>query len=260
MTAAARTVLLSLLTAAALAVAYLLGAAGPDDARAAVQTPGGDTSLGTITMTGTGEVVAVPDQIAFKVSVAREADDVATAMDDASSTMTRVLDALARSGVERKDTESTGLSVDPQYYYANNLPPQLTGYRVRQSMSVLVRDLRLGGDAIAAAVSAGGNAVRVNGISLRVGDKDALMAKARDAAVEDAAAKAEQYAEATGQPLGDVLTVREGRLPGRTRPDRDVLLSYRAADMEALKAVPIRAGQTDLGVKVTVVWALDGSA
>jgi uncharacterized protein YggE len=260
MTAGSRTVALSLFTTAALAVAYLLGAAGPDDARASVPTTGGEASLGTITMTGTGEVVAVPDQIVFTVAVAREADDVATAMDDASATMARVLDALGRSGVERKDTESTGLSVDPEYYYAANLPPQLTGYRVRQSMSVLVRDLRDGGDSIAAAVSAGGNAVRVSGISLRVGDREALMARARDAAVEDAAAKAEQYAEATGQPLGDVLTVREGRLPGRTRPDRDVVRGYGAADMEALKAVPIRAGQTDVGVKVTVVWALDGSA
>jgi uncharacterized protein YggE len=172
--------------------------------------------------------------------------------------MKRVFDALGREGVERKDTESTGLSVDPEYRYYSSQPPSLTGYRVRQSASVLVRDLRDGGTAMAAVVRAGGNAVRVSGIGLRIGDLDELMARARDAAVEDASAKAEQYAEATAQPLGQVLTVREGKLPGRTRPTRDVLVqSLRSADMASLEAVPIRAGRTDLGVKVTVVWALD---
>ena len=260
--ATARTITLTAVAVLALLLAYLIGAR--DEARPTPVAPvaaGTATSdLGTITMTGSGEVVAVPDQMTFKVAVTKLAPDVAKAMDQASRTMGRVLAALDRAGVERKDTESTGLSVNPEYRYVSYAPPQLTGYRVRQSMSVLVTELRDGGRAIADAVAAGGNAVRVSGIGLRIGDQDALLAEARSQAVEDATAKAQQYAEATGQPLGQVLTVREGSQPGRTvRPQADLVRGYASADKAAeLRSVPIRAGSRDLEIKVTVVWALDG--
>ena len=142
------------------------------------------------------------------------------AMDAASGTMGRVLAALERTGVERKDVQSTGLSVDPVYEYFDYRPPVLTGYRVNQSVSVLVRDLRDGGQAISTATGTGGNAVRVSGIGLRIGDRDGLLAEARDAAVEAATAKAEQYAAATGQDLGTVLTLTEGARPSLRRATR----------------------------------------
>lgn len=259
--ATVRTALLTAVLLAALVLAYLVGVGRGDEARAATPATAQaspDQGLGTMTMTGTGEVTGVPDEMRFRVAVTRKADDVATAMDGTSRTMTRVLTTLEREGVARKDTQSTRLSVDPEYDWSSSGPPVLTGYRVRQSASVLVRDLRAGGRAIAAAVGAGGNAVRVSGIGLRIGDEDALVARARAAAVDEATAKAEQYAEATGQELGGVLTVREGRQPGRVRPPRDLVDAYRAADTEMLKAVPVRAGRADVRVLVTVVWALEG--
>jgi uncharacterized protein YggE len=207
-------------------------------------------------MTGAGEVVGVPDQMTFRVAVTRKAADVSTAMDDASSTLARVLDALEEEGVARKDTQSSGLSVNPEYDYSAYGPPVLTGYRVNQSVSVRVRDLEDGGRAIAAATEAGGNAVRVSGIGLQIGDRDALMDRAREEAVEAATAKAEQYAAATGQRLGQVLTLTEGK--AAVRPTRDQVVEQRAytADLAALKSVPVRAGREDLTVHVSLVWSL----
>jgi uncharacterized protein YggE len=246
---------LALLLALALVAAYSLGS-GRDTATAV--TPAASSTYGTITMTGTGEVTGVPDQLGFTMAITRKADDVATAMDRTSVTMKRALDALAEEGVLRKDTKSTGLSIDPEYDYPVNGPAVLTGYRVRQSVSVVVRDLRGAGKAIAAAVQAGGNATRISGIGLRIGDKDALLTDARDAAVEAATAKAEQYADATGQPLGRVLTVKEGSVAARLPQPQVAGVHGRAAmDTMALKALPIRAGRSDLSVKVTMVWALD---
>ena len=60
--------------------------------------------------------------------------------------------------------------------------------------------------------------MRVSDIRLEVGDPDAVLEKARDAAVDAATAKAEQYAEAAGQTLGDVVSIREVGEP----PSRDV--------------------------------------
>ena len=248
---------LALLLALALVAAYSLGS-GHDPA-AAVARPVAGSTTGTITMTGTGETTGVPDQLGFTLAITRKAGDVDEALAQTSTSMRRALGALAQQGVQRKDTRSTGLSIEPEYDYPSSGPPVLTGYRARQSVSVLVRDLGSAGKAISAAVRAGGNATRISDVSLRVGDKDELLAKARDEAVEAATDKAEQYAAATGQPLGRVLTVKEGSTAARVpQPVELQRLTYDTA--AAMPTVPIRAGRSDLQVKVTVVWALDGTS
>lgn len=244
---------------AALAVvsAYALGSNGTPgpvvaEVASASTTEKGSAAAGTIALRGTGERTGVPDQLTFRLAVRGKADDVTTALDDASSTMRRVLAALDRADVRRRDVQTTGLSVRPDYAYFSSGPPVLTGYVVRQSVSVLVRDLRDSGQAIAAATTAGGNALRVSGVQLRIGDRDALLAAARDAAVAQARAKAEQYAAATGQALGPVRSVREVHARG----GRDVDLAYGRASLDTAAAVPIRAGTEDLRVTVAVVWEL----
>jgi uncharacterized protein YggE len=257
-----RSLLISGVAVLAVLAVYLLGAGGGGDALAATAPPAtaGDPSTGalrTLTMTGRGEVTAVPDQLTFRLAVTSTRDDVRTALDASSGTLDRVLAALEREGVARKDTRSTGLSIDPVYRYLTGAPPQITGYRVRQSLSVLVRDLRRGGRAIAATVGAGGNAVRVSGIGLEIGDREQLLADARDAAVAAATTKARQYAEATGQSLGEVLTLREGSRPSAPRAFFQTSSLSRAGVLAAAdRAVPIRAGRAELGITVAIVWSL----
>lgn len=207
----------------------------------------------TIAMQGTGRSTGVPDQLTFRLSVRAKAGDVSTALDDASASMRRVLAALGRADVPRKDVQTTGLSVRADYDYSPSAPPVLTGYVATQSVAVLVRDLRGSGAAIAAATDAGGNAVRLSGVGLRIGDRDALLAEARDAAVAQARDKAEQYATATGHELGPVLSVREVRARGGA----PVSLDYGRVVADEAPAVPIRAGTEDLEVTVAVVWELE---
>jgi len=254
---------LALGAAAALTVvsAYAFGSSQADATTDAVATAGlqpasaseGGDGARTIALRGTGESTGVPDQLTFRLSVRAKAGDVTTALDDAGTTMRRVLDALGRAEVRCKDVQTAGLSVRPHYDYSSSRPPVLTGYVATQSVSVLVRELRDSGAAIAAAAEAGGNAVRLSGVALRIGDRDELLAEARDAAVAEARAKAEQYATATGQELGNVLTVREVRAAGGA----PVEMGYRSAALDqAAAALPIRAGSRDLAVTVAVVWQL----
>ena len=69
-----------------------------------------------------------------------------------------------------------------------------------------------------------------------------------------ATAKAEQYAAATGQSLGEVLSLREVSSDAGGSRDLAELSSMRSAAFDRV-ALPIRAGKDDLGVKVAVVWA-----
>ncbi|MFP5252863.1 MAG: SIMPL domain-containing protein [Actinomycetes bacterium] len=257
MDAGVRSVAMGVAVAVTVVSAYALGSGGADDAVTTGLSPASageeaDGGTGTIALRGTGERSGVPDQLSFRLSVRAKADDVTTALDDTSRTLRRVLAALEGVQVRRRDVQTTGLSVRPDYAYYSSGPPVLTGYVATQSVSVLVQELRDSGAAIAAAVEAGGNAVRVAGVRLRIGDRDALLADARDAAVAQARAKAEQYAAATGQTLGPVLSVREVHARG----GRDVALAYGRAALDTAAAVPIRAGTEDLTVTVAVVWEL----
>jgi uncharacterized protein YggE len=253
-TVSRRGLVLAAATVLALAAAYLVGSGTGGPATASTAEPGGGAAgARTIVMTGTGEATGVPDQLAFRLSVHKKASDVSDALGAANATMRRVLAALEREGVEKKDVQTTGLSIRPDYDYSPSGPPVLTGYVVTESASVLVRDLHLAGRALAAAADAGGNSVRVHGVGLRIGDREELMSAARDAAVATAREKAEQYAEATGQRLGDVMSLEEVRATPTPTHGR---ATFDSAAMETGK-VPIRAGSEDLKVTVSVVWQLD---
>jgi len=257
-TVSVRGLLVAALVLLALVTAYLLGGAGGAAPTPAQATPTAEQPLRgdprTLRMVGTGEATVVPDQLGFTLSVTAKQPDLDDALGRANATMRRVLAALGDQGVRAADVQTTGLQMYPDYDYPSYSPPVLTGYRVTQRARVVVRELAQGGEAVSTAVAAGGNGVRVTGIRLGVSDPQAALGKARDAAVEAATAKAEQYAAATGQTLGEVLGLRE--VGGDRAPRPQAVLSYRAASAD-LAAMPVRAGRDDLTVKVEVVWTFE---
>lgn len=251
-----RTLVVAGVTAAATISAYLVGSAEPEallaDAAAAPAPVSAETA--SIAMSGTGEATGVPDQVVFSLTVSTSAADVSTALASANDTTQDVLEAVRGEGVDAADLQTAGLSLHPTYDYSGDGPAVLTGYAATQTLSVLVRSLADTGATISAAVEAGGNAVQLGSVRLQIGDEDALLAQARDDAMAEAQAKAQQYAEASGRPLGEVISVREVHATS-TQPqslDERTISAAAAADVSA---VPIRAGSEDLGVTVQVVWS-----
>jgi len=250
-------ILLAGLLLLALAVAYLLGDSG-EAAEAAPEPAAPVSDRKSLSLTGVGEAGVVPDQVAFDVSVRVTRDDLTAALDAASTELAAVLKALEKYGVARGDVETTGLDMNPVYTYPDNAPPVLTGYRVSESVAVLVKELDQAGGAVAAVVATGGNEVRVSDIRLRIGDPDAALAAARTKAVEQATAKAEEYAEATGQELGPVIRLVEVDPEDANSRVRDQALAYGKLDLARaeLSSLPIRTGRSELSVEVEVVWEL----
>lgn len=255
-----RTLGIVLAVAAALLAAYALGA-GQDgrSSSASADTGAGDESArpdeATMVMTGTGEATGVPKQMTFHVGIRSSAADVSAALAQANSTARHVLHRLRSEGVNPRDAKTTGLSVRPVYDYSDDGPPSISGYAASESLSVAVDDLSASGRVLGAAADAGGNAVRISGIKLGIADKDALMKRARQDAVEEATAKAQQYAEATGQELGPVISIREV-MPGSAVPPLAgrSAFSELSADLPSSAIVPIRPGRSPLEVTVAVVW------
>ncbi len=240
-----------------MAVAYLLGAERGDAAAPPATAPAAATTAPapnrTLTMVGTGTATAVPDKIAFDVNVGLTRDDLDAALDETSTLMKSVLKALDQQDVDKSDIRTTGLGMNPVYDYEGNTRV-FRGYRVSQSLAV-VADLEGAGDIVPAIIAAAGNAARVGDLRLQVGDPEGVLAEARADAVAQARAKAEEYAEATGQELGDVITLTEVA-PANDRDQMYELSAYRSEAVADTASLPIRAGESDLVARVQVVWQL----
>ena len=249
-TLSVRSLLVVGLVALAVVAAYLVGRAGPAPASAQPEdaTPAGTS---TVTVTGVGHVGVVPDQLAFDLSVSVLRDDLDQALDDGNTAMQSVVDTLKASGVADKDVQTTDLSMYPEYdRKQKGQPPVLTGYRVSHSVSVTVEDFDKASAIVTAALNAGGAGVRLDGLRLQVGDPDSSLEPARSDALDQARAKAEEYAANAGRELGAIVRISEVT----EQPyDRDLAHSA-AASLD--RAVPIQAGQQDLTANVVVVYEL----
>lgn len=205
-----------------------------------------------ITVAGTAKVAGRSDTLRLDLSVVATASSVSQALAAANRSAADVQKSLLGSGVAKGDLQTSGLSIQPNYNYSTNGTPRLTGYQASESVSAKLRDLGRAGAAIGKAVSAGGNAVRVNAISLDIEDTGALVSTARDNAFKDAKIKAEQYAKAAGRTLGVVLSIAEDV----STPPNGIPYAADASFTAGKSSVPIQPGSQDVSVTVTVVFAM----
>lgn len=187
-----KTVVLSLL------VLLLLAACAP-------AVSGYGTVSQALTVSGYGQVVLPPDIAYITVGVRTDGDDVADVVARNASTVERLMSSLASSGVAREDMQTSNFSVYSSDQY--DFEGQRTGviYYVENTVYVTVRELDRMGELLDDAVSAGANSIW--GIQFDVDDRSAAQAEARDLAVADAKAQAEQLAEMAGITLGDLISV-----------------------------------------------------
>lgn len=159
----------------------------------------------TISVTGSGEVYAIPDIGTFTFNIQERADTVEAAQTTASQKTDQALEALKALGVDEKDIKTENYYISPRYEYPQivciTYPcPQgretLVGYEVVQTMSVKVRNLDQSGELITAATNAG--ATGVSGLSFTIDDMDAVKADARERAIDDAKEKAKRLEKDLG--------------------------------------------------------------
>lgn len=203
-----------------------------------------------ITVTGTGKVSGVPNQLSLSMGVQTSAGSVATALREANAAARSVAAVLRRSGVAASDIQTSGLSIYPNYSNSSGVP---SGYQVSEQLTITLRRLSVAGSQISAAARAGGNATTVDGVSLNLSDTSTLLGSAREKAVADAKAKAAAYAHALGRPLGAVISMSEAT---PAQPFQPLPLAASASGSRAPSPVPVHPGTQQLSVTVTVVFAL----
>lgn len=204
----------------------------------------------TVTVSASATVQAAPDAASITSGVVSDAETARAALDANSKSMSNLIDGLKAAGIDEKDIQTSNFSIQPRYENVKqNEPPQLVGYRVQNSVNVVVRDLASLGETLDLMVSLGAN--QVHDMNFIVSNAETLKDEARKAAIANALRRSELYAAAAGADVGDVVRISEETeaFEGAPRP------MFRGATMAA--SVPVATGQETLEARVTVTWELE---
>jgi hypothetical protein len=212
---------------------------------------------GTISIEGRGEVAAAPDMAMVTSGVTTQGATAREALDANTAAMAELIAALKGTGIEARDIQTSGFSVNPNYVYSEDrdangytLPPKINGYQVSNTVTVKVRQLDTLGTILDQSVTVGANTV--NGVSFSVADPSELYNKAREAAFADAQAKAKLYASAAGSALDEIVSISETQ--GFNDPQPYPM--YARAEMADSAKVPVEAGELSFAINVSVQWEL----
>ncbi len=230
---------------------------------------GGPTTIGTVDINsqqsgiwvnGTGKVAVTPDIATLSLGIEAQADTVAEAQAQAAVAMDAVMTALTDNGVAEKDIQTQYFSIYQVTRWDDYTDEQVViGYRVTNMVTAKIRTLVVEsfsldykvGTVIDAVAAAGGDYTRINNVSFSVDDPTVYYEEARQEAMADARAKAEQLANLAGIGLGKATYISEGTI----YPP----VVYRDAGMEAVApapTTPISPGEIELSLTVQVAYAI----
>jgi len=210
-----------------------------------------DAAAPHITVIGPGEVSATPDMAMVTLGVRERAKTAAEALAENSRSMVRVFDALAALGVAPRDIQTVSLSLNPIYRQVrvnDRNEQRQDGFQAANLVRVRLRDLQLVGPGLDALVKAGAN--QLHGVAFDITEKDALLDKARTAAIHDARRKAKLYADAAGVGVGPVMVISEAT-QGVVYPRVEMAMA------RDVGGPPVAEGEQTISATVTMVFAID---
>ena len=203
-----------------------------------------------LSVSASADVKRAPDVASIGAGVVTQAADANAAMRANAERMQQVMAAIRAAGIADKDIRTSGINLSPQYRYAENQPPAITGYQASNNVDLKVRDLGKLGKVLDALVASGAN--QVNGPSFEIDQPDAVQDEARRAALDKAQARAQMYAKSLGLRVRRIVSISEG---GGFNPPMPMPM-VRMAAMAKDAGTEVSPGENTVGASIDVVFEL----
>lgn len=208
-----------------------------------------------IWVSGTGEVAVTPDIAVLRLGIVSQEATVAVAQSKASDAMTKVMKALTDSGIALKDIQTGSFNISQRTRYDQATQMDIVvGYQVSNMVTVKIRETGKVGTIIDSVVQAGGDLIRVSGISFSVEDPTNYYQQAREKAMTDAKNKAEQLAKLAGVTLGKPTYVAEGAQSSASYSSSMGGMAIPAPTI-VMSVPPISTGETKITLSVQVAFS-----
>ncbi len=209
-------------------------------------------SIPTLSVTGTGEVRAQPDQAIVRLGVTQEGTTAREAQQKANSVAQAILTSLRQLGIDSKQIQTSQLTLYPVYTHngpepVRSEPPRIAGYRASNILSVTVDKIEQVGQVVDAGLKAGSN--QVEGITFGLKDDTATRQQALTQAAGEARRKAETIAKALNVQLEGIHEVIEGGVS--VMPVREMMMMARAD-----ASTPVAPGEVTVNATLTVKYRI----
>jgi len=208
-----------------------------------------NTITRTVEVSGTAQVTVLPDIASFSIQVSEKAETTSEAQQKANQKMNTLLATLREANIQDRDLQTTMINLRPNYDYIDN-KQVLAGQVASQSVSVTVRDLNNVGSLIDSLGQVSG--ITLNSISFDKEDKSQAKSEARDLALANALAKAEQYASQVSMKTTTPITISEYSVASNPYNPRMMSMAAASYDM----ATEISAGTLMITSTVSLVMEM----
>lgn len=223
-----------------------------------------DPMPATISVSGEGEVLAVPDIGQFSFSVRAEADDAAAAQEQSGTTINNIIAFLRESGVAETDIKTVNYNLYPRYRWEEQvcIPGTICrggeqvqdGFEVNQTVQVKVRNTD---DASAIITGVGEReATNISGLNFVVDDTDALAMEARALAIADAQAKAEKLATDLGVDLVKIAGYYENEQGYNPMPYQTRNMAFDEFAESGFGGAELPMGEEQTIARVTITYEI----
>ena len=204
------------------------------------------TAFADIDVTGEGTATLTPDMAQVTLAVVTEAKSPVDALTENNVLSTKLYSRLAAFKISATNVQTVDLSIQPVYIYEKEVS-KLTGYTVRNQLTITVRDLSILGTVLTTLVEDGAN--RLGGLQFAASNTRQAMDIARIAAMKDACRKAKILTQTAGAKVGRLISVSESSNYPTPRP----AFEMRAAAAGGTPA-PTSAGQLVVTVRISVKY------
>ncbi len=215
----------------------------------------------TISVSGEGEVLAVPDIGQFSFSVTAEGEDASAAQAESGTKINAILAYLRDQGIEEKDIKTQNYNLYPRWRYEERVCPfgsycpggerVQDGFEVSQTVTVKVRDTKEAGAIIAGIGERG--ATNISSLNFTIDDISAVRSEAQAKAIEDAQQKAEVLARQLGVRVVRLVSYYEEN-GNYYEPYARSVLSLDSADEGGFGGAETPVGEESTKVRVNVTY------
>ena len=213
----------------------------------------------TITVKGVGKVSASPDSVVLSMTLESRNMNYEKAMNKAAESIDQLNTALEIVGFEKKAVKTTGFNVRADYEYRQNKSGKservFTGYVVYHNLKV---EFDLDSRRLAEALSAVGNCIAHPQLSVAftVKDTTAINEEMLRSATNNAKNKAEILCSASGQELGELLSIDYSWGEMRVFSDTRYELADDCLAAPTGPCIDIEPDDIDISDTVTFVWEI----
>lgn len=172
---------------------------------------------GTIAVSGTAQVLVVPDQVELRLGITTRNPDLLRAKAENDERIATVLNKIKALGLNQRELQTDAIHVQPEYRTEVGSPPILTGYMVQRHLVVTLKEVGKFEALLEAAIQAGAN--EVLNIQFCSTELRKHRDQARQMAIRAAREKGELFTRELGLKLGTATSINE-------QPQENLFSSY----------------------------------